>query len=239
MQDIHPERPTSALFIPFVTAENHDKSLAANEWVSEQIAEDFTYGGLFFVRPEDNPEWVRDNVKRLGLHGFKCYHTMVAVDPTWEADVETFLPESLVKVAHGEGLAITLHMVKSHAVADSANIEWIRRSFQSYPNMNLILAYSARGFQSAHNLEGITHLVGLENLCFDTSVNCEPVAHQAIIRLMGRDRLMYGTHPPVGHVRDRSLSAFGQACVTDPGCGSPQERRRTMGVKQLATPFLS
>ena len=56
--------------------------------------------------------------------------------------------------AHGEGLAITLHMVKSHAVADSANIEWIRRSFQSYPNMNLILAYSARGFQPAHNLEG-------------------------------------------------------------------------------------
>ena len=103
-----------------MTAENRDKSLAANEWVSEQIAEDFTYRGLFFMRPEDDPEWLRDNVKRLGLHGLKCYHTMAAVDRTSEPDVETFLPESVVKVADEEGLVITLHMVKSHAVADSA-----------------------------------------------------------------------------------------------------------------------
>ncbi|MFP6753164.1 MAG: amidohydrolase family protein [Pirellulaceae bacterium] len=207
MQEIHPGRPTSALFIPFVTAENRDKSLAANEWVSEQIADDSTCRGLFFVRPEDDPEWVRDNVRRLGLHGLKCYHTMATVSPTWEAGVETFLPEPLVKVADEEGLVITLHMVKSRAVADPANIEWIRRTCQTYPNMKLILAHSARGFQPAHNLEGLTHLVGLENLYFDTSVNCEPIAHQAIIRLMGHDRLMYGTDLPVSHMRGRSLSA--------------------------------
>ncbi len=207
MQEIHPGRPTSALFIPFVTAENRDKSLSANEWVSEQIADDSTCRGLFFVRPEDDPEWVRDNVRRLGLHGLKCYHTMATVSPTWEAGVETFLPDSLVKVADEESLVITLHMVKSRAVADPANIEWIRRTCQTYPNMKLILAHSARGFQPAHNLEGLTHLVGLENLYFDTSVNCEPIAHQAIIRLMGHDKLMYGTDLPVSHMRGRSLSA--------------------------------
>ena len=207
MQELHPGRPTSALFIPFVTAENRDKSLAANEWVSEQIAEDSSCRGLFFVRPEDDPEWVRENVKRLGLHGLKCYHTMAADDPTWEADVDAFLPEPLVKVAHEEGLVITLHMVKSRAVADPANIDWIRRTCQAYPDMKLILAHSARGFQPAHNLEGLPHLVGLENLYFDTSVNCEPIAHQAIIRLMGHDRLMYGTDLPVSHMRGRSLSA--------------------------------
>ena len=65
----------------------------------------------------------------------------------------------------------------------------------------------ARGFQPAHNLEGLPKLTGLDNLYFDTSVNCEPIAHQAIIRIIGHDKLMYGTDMPVSHLRGRSLSA--------------------------------
>ena len=71
--------------------------------------------------------------------------------------------------------------------------------------MKLILAHSGRGFQPAHNLEGLPDLVGLENLYFDTSANCEPIAHQSIIRIMGHERLMYGSDLPVSHMRGRSL----------------------------------
>ena len=34
--------------------------------------------------PQDDPEWIRDEVRRLGLHGLKCYHTFVDCEPTWE-----------------------------------------------------------------------------------------------------------------------------------------------------------
>lgn len=204
---LHPGRETRALFIPFVTPENRHKSLAASEWVAAEMANDANCRGLFFIRPEDDPEWVREQVRRLGLHGLKCYHTMASSQPTFEAAIEEFLPEPIVKVADEEGWWITLHMVKSRSVADAANIACIRRYCESYPNIRLVLAHSARGFQPAHNLEGLPLLKGLGNLYFDTSANCEPIAHQAIIRILGHDRLMYGSDLPVSHLRGRSLAA--------------------------------
>ena len=205
--EIHAGRKTRALFIPFVTTENKDKSLVASEWVSREIADDPDCRGLFFIKPEDDPEWVREHVRRLGLHGLKCYHTMSSADPTWEAGIEEFLPEPFIKVADEEGWVITLHMVKSRAVADPANIACIRRYCENYPNMTLILAHSARGFQPAHNLEGLPRLTGLDNLYFDTSANCESIAHQSIMRIIGHDKLMYGSDLPVSRLRGRSLSA--------------------------------
>ena len=207
IQDIHPRRKTKALFIPFVTPDNKERTDVANSWLSEQVAQDNDCRGLFFVRPEDDPDWVREEVKRLGLHGLKCYHTMASVKPTWDAPIPEFLPEPMVRMAHEEGWLVTLHMVKARAVADPENIDCIRRYCERYPNLKLILAHSARGFQPAHNLEGLPKLQGLDNLYFDTSVNCEPIAHQAIIRYMGHEKLMYGSDLPVSHQRGRSLSA--------------------------------
>ena len=207
MRDVHGDRSGGALFIPFAEAEDPAGRGPSNEWVGAQTARNENFRGLFFVTPGDDPEWVRQEVRRLGLHGLKCYHTFADVTPTWEASIPDFLPEQLVAVANDEGWAITLHMVKSRAVADPDNIHWIRRYCETYPDMRLILAHSARGFQPAHNLEGLPQLTGLDNLYFDTSVNCEPIAHQAVIRIIGHDRLMYGSDLPVCHERGRSLSA--------------------------------
>ena len=206
MQDVHGPRPTNALFIPFATSTELENRQAANQWVSEHVAKDPDNRAIFFIHPEDDPEWVRQEVRRLGLHGLKCYHTMSNVDPTWDADIEAYLPEPLIAVADEEGWVITLHMVKSRAVAEPKNIECIRRYCENYPNMRLILAHSARGFQPAHNLEGLPQLTGLDNLYFDTSANCEPMAHQSIIRIIGHDKLMYGTDLPVSHFRGRSVA---------------------------------
>jgi len=207
MKDLHPGRKTGALFLSFASPQLPDGRERMNEFIGQQTAFGPAFRGEFFVRPDDDPEWVRQEVRRLGLHGLKCYHTFAPMTPTWEADIPSFLPEPLVKVAHEEGWVITLHMVKSRAVADPSNIHWIRRYCQSYPNMRLILAHSARGFQPAHNLEGLEQLKGLDNLYFDTSANCEPIAHQAIMRTLGHQKLMYGSDLPVSHMRGRSLSA--------------------------------
>ena len=207
MRDVHAQRPTKALFIPFVTVDKADRALEANEWVSRNIEHDPALRGVFFIKPDDDPEWVREHVRRLGLHGLKCYHTMSNRNPTWEAEITAFLPEPFMQVAHEEGWWITLHMVKSRAVADRENYECIRRCCERYPNMKMVLAHSARGFQPAHNLEGLPHLRGLDNVFFDSSANCEPIAHQAIIRILGHDKLMYGSDLPVSHQRGRSLGA--------------------------------
>ena len=203
IDNLHPGRKVSALFLPSGFKDHCEEG---NEWISKNVAMDASCRGLFFVRPEDDPEWVRQEVRRLKLHGLKCYHVRSSHQPTWESEIPGFLPERLIKVAHEEGWVITLHMVRSRGVADPSNIHWIRHYCETYPNMKLILAHSARGFQPAHNLEGLPKLKGLSNLYFDTSANCEPMAHQAIIRIIGHEKLMYGSDLPVSHMRGRSLA---------------------------------
>lgn len=205
IRDIHRDRPTCAMFIPMPTTTDDSAITAANAWTSQAAHAAPDFRGLFFVKPQHDPEWVRSEVRRLKLHGLKCYHTMADVTPTWQAEIPDYLPEPLVKVAHEEGWVITLHMVRQRACADPSNIKWIRHYCRTYPNMTLILAHSARGFQPQHNLEGLPKLTGLDNLYFDTSANCDAMAHQAIIRIIGHKRLMYGTDMPVSHLRGRSV----------------------------------
>ncbi|MCC6423710.1 MAG: amidohydrolase family protein [Phycisphaerales bacterium] len=206
IQDIHPGRQIAGLFIPVPDPKRIDP-IKAGEYIAGQIKGRPLCRGEYLVRPGDDPEMVRQQVRRLGLHGLKCYHVYSSQKPTWEADIPSYLPESLIRMAHEEVLVITLHMVKSRAVADESNIHWIRHYCQTYPNMKLILAHSARGFQPAHNWEGLPKLKGLENLYFDTSANCESAAHAAILKIIGHDKLMYGSDWHISHWRGRSLAA--------------------------------
>ena len=205
MKQIHGDRPTNAMFIPFVGKEQLEYQLQANEWAAKQVKAHPNNRGNFFVTPNDDPDWILEHANRLGLTGLKCYHTMSDVTPTWEADIQAFLPEDQVRLCHEQGWFITLHIVKQRALADPANIECIRYYCEKYPDMQLILAHSARAFQPSHNLEGLPKLHGLQNLWFDSSANCEPMAHLAILRLMGHERFMYGCDYPVSHMRGRSL----------------------------------
>ena len=202
---LHPGRDVAALFIPFPgeRGQMHE----ASAWIAAQVRRDPRCRGEFFVRPEDDPEWVRQEVRRLGLGGLKCYHTMSPSTPTWEAEIPTYLPEPIVRVAHEEGWFITLHLVKRRAAADPGNIRWIRHYCRTYPDMKLILAHSARGFQPAHNLEGLPQLTGLDNLYFDSSANCDPIAHLAILRTFGHERLLYGSDFFISHLRGRPVAA--------------------------------
>ena len=71
MQDLHPERRAAALFIPAVNTDETGSFTAQNEWVAQHAAAP-DCRGIFFIRPEDDPEWVRQEVRRMGLHGLKC-----------------------------------------------------------------------------------------------------------------------------------------------------------------------
>ncbi|QDU79749.1 Amidohydrolase [Polystyrenella longa] len=201
---LHPGRDVSALFIPIPGP--REMADAANQWIAEQQARDDRSRGLFYFHAKDDPEWIREEVKRLNLHGLKCYHVTSSRRPTWESAIPEYLPEEVVRIANEEGWVITLHMVKSRAVADAENYELIRDWCQRYPNMKLILAHSARGFQPAHNWEGLHHLKGLPNLYFDSSANCEALAHIAVLKILGHENFMYGSDFHVSHLRGRSLA---------------------------------
>ena len=197
---LHPGRELGALLLNYVPV---DADVAfANQWFADQLNGQSNFRWFMFVAPDDDPDLVRQEVARLGAHGFKVYHTRAPRESTWDADIPEYMPEWLFQIANDLGLGLTLHMVKRRGVADPSNIHWIRHFCETYPDMKLILAHSARGFQPQHNVEGLPQLTGLHNLHFDTGANCSPLAHQAIIKLFGHDRLIYGSDSiPVGHLR--------------------------------------
>jgi glutamate-1-semialdehyde 2,1-aminomutase len=158
------------------------------------------------VTPDMDPEFVRDQVRRNGFAGLKCYHLYAPDKPTWEARVSAYLPEEQVRVADRESLSITLHMVRSRAMADAANQADIRHYCERYPNIRMILAHAARGFNPHHTIEGIGSLRGLGNVWCDTSAVTDCGAIEAIARTLGVERLLYGSDFPVSHLRTRCVA---------------------------------
>ena len=199
-------RVAGGLILPGAVAATGAQLLSQNELVARQVAADDGWRGAMLVSPEMDPEYVRGEVRRLGLSGLKCYHVRSGKAITWDADIPDYLPEAQVKVAHEERLCITLHMVKARAVADPSNQHWIRHYCETYPDMQLILAHAARGFNPYHAIEGLAELRGLPNLWCDMSAVTDVGACEAIIELLGHDHLMYGTDFPVSHLRGRCVA---------------------------------
>lgn len=202
--ELTPNRTIGGLFFPFPTTEVDTN--AANEFLSQQMNDRPLSRGQMLVTPKMEVDFIRQSVRDHRFVGLKCYHVFSPAKPTFDSPIEDFLPESQAKLAGELGLSITLHMVRSRALADPVNQETIRRYATRYRGMRLILAHAARGFNPHHTIEGIASLRGLENVWFDTSVVTDAGAFEAIIQTMGHKRLMYGSDFPVSHLRGRCVA---------------------------------
>ena len=203
IDEITPGRPTEGLFFPYPnTFVDVD---AENEFLFEELKNRPQSRGQMLTPPTMSPDTIRETVKRCGFVGLKCYHVWSPRQPTFDSFIEEFLPESHVQLADELGLSITLHIVRSRALADTANQETLRKWCLKYPNMRMILAHAARGFNSHHTIEGIHSLKGLRNVWFDTSAVTDCGAIESIIRVIGHDRVLYGSDFPVSHLRGRCV----------------------------------
>lgn len=209
MEALHPNgRTLGGLF--FGLAFQGDRA-ANNDFIADEVARGRAAGfqalGQMLIAPEMDPDYVRQEVQRRGFVGLKPYHIMAQMEgPTFHAPIEAYLREEHVAVAQEFGLTITLHMVRERALADPVNQATIRRYCEQYPNMRLILAHAARGFNPWHTIEGIHTMRGLNNLWCDTSAVTEAGAFEAIVETLGPDRLLYGTDFHVSHMRGRCIA---------------------------------
>jgi predicted TIM-barrel fold metal-dependent hydrolase len=206
LDDLLPGRQQSALFLPLSIRGSIEDAELQNEWVSREAHTDSLSRPAMWISPNMDPDYVRQEVKRLRPSGFKCYHTESPRVPTYDSEIPEFLPEEHVRVAHDEGLTITLHMVKERSVSVASNQHWIKYFCEKYPNMNLILAHAARSFNPAFADQGMESLKGLQNLYCDTSAVAESGAFETIIRVLGHDRLLWGSDWAVSHARGKYVS---------------------------------
>lgn len=204
MEWILPEREVHGLHFPFPTIFPNDPA-PCNEWVSQQIKKDSLARGQFYVRPTDDPEWVRKEVKRLGLRGFKPFAGFAQRPDKINAEIPEFFPESMARLAGEEGWSVTLHMMRPRSLADPSNQHWIRKYCEKYPDMTLILDHCARGFNPYHAIEGLKRMRELPNLYADTSVACTSLAVIACIRYLGVENVLYGSDFYCSHIRGINL----------------------------------
>ena len=204
IQSIMPGRQVEGLFFPFPSPDLDID--AANQFVSFEVSKSAGSRAQMLIKPTMEPDFIREQVHRLQFAGLKCYHVYSSERPSFDARIPSYLPEEHFSIAHEKGLTITLHMVRSRALADPVNQDVIRDFAIRYPNARLILAHAARGFNPYHTIEGIESLSGIDNIWFDTSAVTDSGAFEAIIRTMGAKRLLYGSDFPVSHMRGRCVA---------------------------------
>lgn len=204
MSELLPGRRVAPIAFPLPNAALD--AAAANQFLIDELSRSPQARGQLLVTPADDPEQIRETVRRHGLVGLKCYHVYAPTTPTFQAEISAFLPDAQLQIAHDEHLTITLHIVKSTALADAGNQEWIRDRCQRYPGMRLILAHAARGFNPHHTISGIAAIAGLNNVWFDTSVVTDSGAIEAIVRTFGPQRVLYGSDYPVSQLRGRCVA---------------------------------
>ena len=193
------------------------------------VAEQWPQSHALVVPPTAGSEEILAAVARTHAAAIKCYHLLCGRKQTMDADIEEYLPESMAAAAHEAGLPIIVHLVKLRALADAGNQSAINRLCRKYPGMTMVLAHAGRGYNPTHTIAGIDHVGGLDNLYFDTSCVTECGAMEAMLRVYGHERLMWGSDYPFSHLRGRCIAVNDNFTwlyddIFDPGPHSPDPR---------------
>ena len=149
--------------------------------------------GSVMVKPEESYDDISSHVKHHRIKGLKCYHKYAKRENTDQSDIHEYLSHDTLSFANDRKMAITLHLVKDHALADQTNMKEIKAIAQNYPNIKLILAHSARAFAPWTVIESVSELVSLENVFFDFSAICESPSIIAILKKIGVSRCLWGS----------------------------------------------
>lgn len=198
-------RCTGGLFFPNPVV-RLDRVDPANRFVIGQIRGRPPSRGLIVVHPGSDASEVDRQLADPQIVGFKVYHTFSPVRPTFDAPIESFLPEWAWQRADRQGLVIMLHLVRRKALADAHNVRYIRDRCERYGRAKLILAHAGRCFHAPNAAAGVAALGGLANVWFDTSGICEPEPLRAIIDTFGPGRLLWGSDFPVSETRGRCVT---------------------------------
>lgn len=206
MEWILPGRDVHGLHFPFPAIFPNNPA-PCNEWVGKQIKKDILARGQLYVRPDDDPEKVKEETKRLRLTGFKPFAGFSQRPDKENAEIPEYFPEWMAGIAHREGWTVTLHLQRNRSLADASNLFWINAYCKKYPDMKLILDHSARGFNPWHCIEGLRQLAKdmPGNLYADTSVNCVPLATMACLKYLGPEHVLYGSDFFCSHIRGTNL----------------------------------
>ena len=178
--------------------------------IKDQLTRHPEICGATLVCPADTVEDIEKRIAYIGcpnLTGLKVYHGLsVARKDTFQCEIGEYLPESAWEVANARHMTITLHMVKDKALADPANLAYIRDRAGRFPDAKLILAHCARSFAAWTAIENVDKVTGFDNVFFDFSAVCESPQMFMILKKAGIDKCMWGSDWTVSRLAGKCIS---------------------------------
>ncbi len=207
---LYGNRKVRGLLLPTPTDIFNDNRKLRNEmnaWINEELYKAPDCVGAIYVMPDDTKEEIEAMITNPQIKGFKCYHMSAKTDgPTWLAEVGEYLPEAAWQVADERGMSITIHMVRTDALADAKNMEYFKQMTSKYPNAKLILAHCARGFASWTTIEVVRQMKGIPNLYYDMAAICDAATMFELIRQVGPDHVMWGSDYCIDHAHGKPIN---------------------------------
>jgi hypothetical protein len=184
---------------------------ASNRYTAEQTSQHPNSHALMLVHPSMSRDYLEGQIRTRGFLGFKPYRLYARSGDLVECRITDFLPEEQIEVAHRHGLIIMLHLSKRDAIADQSNIDDLLRLTAKYGNAKWILAHCARSYAAWMIERAAKKIRGLPNVWYDTSSVCESDAIEALMAVVGPERVMYGSDNLPAGARRGKYVAFGHA----------------------------
>lgn len=220
-----------------------DNREAMNTWVASEVRKNGTAlsRALRVTAPQDDPEQVATELRSKTFIGLKVYHCYVPCADTMNAGVTEYVPEWMWEILDEVKGVLLLHIVRDGAMDDANNQKEIRRLCRSYPHVRLILAHVARSFNYRNARSGLYSIADLDNVVVDTSAVTESESFAAAIRILGPQRILWGSDFPVSEIRGRCVTTGSHFYWLHPEVLRPDYRPPTtsemtlVGIESLIT----
>ncbi len=220
-----------------------DNRDAMNDWVASEVRKNGTAlsRALRVTAPQDDPKQVASELRNGTFIGLKVYHCYAQRTDTMNAGVTEYVPEWMWEILDEVKGVLLLHIVRDGAMDDADNQKEIRRLCRSYPRVRLILAHVARSFSYRNARNGLYSIADLDNVVVDTSAVTESESFAAAIRILGPQRILWGSDFPVSEMRGRCITTGSHFYWLHPEVLHPDYRPPTtsemtlVGIESLIT----
>lgn len=202
-----PGRRVEGLFFGFPSPDN-DRA-GENAWLSEQVGPAAAAGNsraLVLAAPQDDAGAVQRLCEGGSFVGIKPYRLYAPVADTREATIESFAAEWMWQLCHEIEGVLMLHIMRAGGITDPHNVETLRRLCMRYPRCRVVLAHVARSFHYRHARDGLWAVADLENVVVDTSAITHAGAFAAALKILGPERVLWGSDFPVSEFRGACFS---------------------------------
>ena len=185
----------------------------SNTFIRQQVGDDPNSGAFALVSHETTDERLETMMTKEGFVGIKPYRFYSTTGDSVNCRIGDYLPERLIKILNRTGGIVMLHLAKKQGIADPENLSYLERLTRLYPNVQWNLCHAARSYLPYFLEKNADRLRAIPNLWSDISSVCDSDALTALLKILGPDRVMYGSDDLSVSARRGKYVTFGYAWV--------------------------